>query len=112
MSNNSEQALNVIETHLADLNEADAFILFRELQDKFQWAGTIFTRDDIANTISERQFGEDKPALHPLVLENEVDRVANSKAWNNVMADVLTEHGWVVLDTIIHEIEQEDKQDA
>ena len=46
MSNRSEQALNVIEPHIADLNQSDGFMVLRLLCEKFDWsAPTEWTCD-------------------------------------------------------------------
>lgn len=95
MSNNSEQSLNIIEQALDDINEGDAFAVFHALKNKFDWAGTVFCRDDIRQQIANnRDIEFDSLAEHDPDVEKIVDRVIGDRYWRSGLEDWMTEQGW------------------
>jgi len=109
MSNKSEQALNVIEQYIGDLNEDMAINLYHALAREFDWAGTFFTRDDVRVCINDRRVADDLDVLEGDDLEEAVDAVTGSRDWHRWLPDWMTEQGWEIVNAVIYEhVEQED----
>lgn len=101
MSNRSEQALNVIEPLIADLSQSDAFMVFRLLCEKFDWSGTVFTPDDVAEQIISRREADGLDPLPDEQLEEMTNDIINSRNWSKWLPDWMTEEGWEVINQSI-----------
>ena len=102
MSNSSEQALNVIEPYIADLSESDAFMVFSMLCEKFDWSGTVFTPDDVSETIQYRREADDLDPLSNEQLEEMTNDIINSRDWSKWLPDWMTEQGWEIINQAIY----------
>ena len=102
MSNSSEQALNVIEPYIADLSQSDAFMVFSMLCRKFDWSGTVFTPDDVSETIQERRKADDLDPLPDEQLEEMTNDIINSRDWSKWLPDWMTEQGWEIINQAIY----------
>jgi hypothetical protein len=90
------------------LNEDMAINLYHALAREFHWAGTFFTRDDLAVTINERRQADDKELLSDNELDEAVDTIIGSRDWSKWLPDWMTEQGWEIINTAIYEnLEQE-----
>ena len=90
------------------LNEDMAMNLYHALAREFHWAGTFFTRDDVAVTINERRQADDKEPLSDDELDEAVDTIIGSRDWSKWLPDWMAEQGWEVINTAIHDqLEQE-----
>lgn len=105
MSSSSEQALNVIEPLIADLNQSDGFTVFRLLCRKFHWAGTVFTPDDVSEQIQNRREADDLDPLPDDQLEELTNDIINSRDWAKWLPDWITEQGWEAINQSIHDRE-------
>lgn len=86
-----DMALDLIEKHIT---EEEGFAILHLLKRKFDWAGTVFTRDDIRSQISwirDVQIGDldgDESA------DWIVDRIAGDRYWREGLEDWMCEQGW------------------
>lgn len=91
------------------LNEDMALNLYHALAREFHWAGTFFTRDDVAVNIAERREADDKEPLSDDELDEAVSTIVGSRDWHRWLPDYMTEQGWEIINTVIYEqLEQED----
>ena len=90
------------------LNEDMAINLYHALAREFHWAGTFFTPEDVSSIINQRREADDKEPLEGDELEEAVNSVVGSRDWHRWLPDWLTQQGWEIIDTVIHEnVEQE-----
>lgn len=98
MSNKSEQALAVIEAHLADLVEHDAHAVVHALRARFDWQGSVMTTEDIKARISEYC-----PDLPDDKVEELVSATVATRTWNRYVCDEMIEAGWEALERSLWE---------
>lgn len=81
MSNSSEQALNVIETHIGEFSEDDAFLVADALSERFGWKGTMMTDQDIRTRITDYY----EFPLEPEQVDSLVSAVKETRSWSKYM---------------------------
>lgn len=85
-----------MDTYLDTLTEPDALRVFQYLREKFGWAGTIFTAEDIANRWIDK-------GNEPLS-DSDITKVMDTRYWRRGMSETLCETGWEVLELAIEEV--------
>jgi hypothetical protein len=91
------------------MNEDMAINLYHAMSYQFDWAGSFFTASDVREAINERRTGDDNEPLAGDELEEAVNTILESRDWNRFLTQWMTEQGWEVINTAIHEhLEQED----
>lgn len=91
------------------MDETQAFHLLHAMRREFGWAGTMFSEDDVRETIINRRNGDDKEPYTPEELDEAVATVMNSRGWVKFMEEWMCQEGFEVLNNIIFdEIEWEE----
>lgn len=80
------------------LAEEDAFRVFSAMCDKFGWAGTVFTRDDVEGLLE--QYVEDGEIINEFTDEQWADFSSN-KDWHRYVPEWMAEKGWDVIQDIL-----------
>lgn len=99
MSNSSEQALNVIETHIGDLLEEDAFLVSYALRKRFGWQGAVITEEDVRRRIVDYY----EFPLEPEQVDSLVSAVKGTLAWSRYMVDGMVDGAFEYVDVAIWE---------
>ena len=99
ISNSSEQALNVIETHIGDLLEEDAFLVSEALSKRFGWQGTVMTEQDVRTRIVDYY----EFPLEPEQVDSLVSAVKGTRAWSRYMVDHMVDEAFEHVDVAIWE---------
>lgn len=105
MSNSSEQALNVIEAHIPDLSQSDAFLVFSILYEKYSWSGGMFTPADLSRQIQYRRTRDDLAPLTAEQLEEMTNYILNSDFWLHQFPVWAKREGWDVINEVLDGME-------
>jgi hypothetical protein len=79
-----------IDNLLLSITQDEAFQLYHELCDKFGWAGTFMTIQDIRETLERYRDCHDLPPLSDVDEERLVDDVLVSREWRKDIVDVMS----------------------
>lgn len=91
------------------MDETQAFHFLHAMRREFGWAGTMFTEDDVRETIANRRDADDKEPYTPEEMDEAVATVMNSGGWVKFMEEWMSQEGFEVLNNIIFdEIEWEE----
>lgn len=94
-----DMALDLIEKHIT---EEDGFAILSLLKRKFDWAGTVFTRDDIRSQVSWIRGVEIGDLDGDESVDWIVQRVIGDRYWREGLEDWMCEQGWsCVLDAVL-----------
>ena len=97
----SEIAFDTIKECIGSLTEYEALTVFLDLHDQFGWTGTVFTRADV-----EKKWQKSmplSPGEEPGEMPDEVwDLVADSWEWRKDIPEILTECGWMLVQTALN----------
>lgn len=92
---------DALELFVAGIDEEDAFDLLHAMRRKFDWAGSMWTPDDIRTCIKDNYvdsitWGEDR-------LEEFVSECVSSRWWQKSLDEITTVHGWEVVAILVDE---------
>lgn len=94
-----DMALDLIEKHIG---EEDGFAVLFALKRKFDWAGTVFTRDDIRSQVSWIRGVEVDSLERDESVDWIVQRVIGDPHWREGLEDWMTDRGWLcVYDAVV-----------
>lgn len=96
-----EELLNKV---MNEMTQEEAFSMFRNLETKFSWSGTVFTPDDVQECIINRREADGLEPLTDEQLEEAVYLVVDSRDWSKWLPDWMTEQGWEIINTAIFDI--------
>ena len=83
------------------MDETQAFRVLHAMMQEFGWAGTMFSEDDVRESIQQRRFADDKEPYTDEQMDEAVAAVMNSGGWNKWMEQWMYEQGWECLNSII-----------
>jgi hypothetical protein len=78
-----------IDNLLLSMTEEEAFRLHQELCDKFRWAGTFMTVQDIRETLDRYRECDDLPPLSNVDEKRLIDHVLASREWLEDIVDFM-----------------------
>ena len=84
------------------LDEQMAFKLLHAMREEFNWAGTMFCKTDVADTIEDRRAADDLEPLPEAQLTDATNKIMQSYGWGEITS-WLAEKGSEYLDYIIEE---------
>ena len=84
------------------LDEQMAFKLLHAMREEFNWAGTMFCKTDVADTIEDRRAADDLEPLPEAQLTDATNKIMQSYGWGEITS-WLAEKGSEDLDYIIEE---------
>ena len=88
--------------NLDALDESDAFRVFSAMSDKFGWAGTIFTRNDVESMLDTYDPEHDGKTISEFTDEQWVD-FTNNKDWFRYVPEWMTEQGWDIIQDVLND---------
>ncbi len=102
----SEIAFDIIKESLPSLTEDEGLTVFWELQRKFGWSGTVFTRADAEQEWQNAQYDETTGLTFDDPMPDEVwDLVVGSWEWRKGIPEMLCERGWpLVFDAVFNAV--------
>lgn len=111
-NNNHYKSIEVLnQTFIMD--ETQAFHILHAMKREFGWAGTVFSEDDVRDSIQQRRDADDKEPYTPEQMDEAVAAVMNSGGWNKWIEEWMCQEGWEVLGTIIwDEVEYPEEQEV
>ena len=83
------------------MDETQASHILHAMKREFGWAGTVFSEDDIRESIADRREADDKEPYTDERMDEAVAAVMDSGAWQKHMDEWMCQEGWEVLGTII-----------
>jgi hypothetical protein len=86
--------------------EAVALEMFRRLSDKFGWAGTVFSRDDIPLIIHEEYVPGDSILVDDTITDEEFARVRATHTWDEGIQEAMMERA-VEMIPVVHRYRDE-----
>ena len=99
----ADMAQDLIENYIQDLTQDHALSVLHAIRDRFGWAGTMFTRDDIEHHIINAREADDLPDLTDTELAEWVDAIQNSWEWRKGIMEYLAETGWEMISNAYEE---------
>jgi hypothetical protein len=94
------------------MDETQAFLFLHAMRQEFGWAGTMFSEDDVRESIKQRRDADGKEPYIPEEMDEAVYAVMNSGGWNRWMEEWMCEQGWECLNSIIwDEVEYPEEQE-
>ena len=94
---------NLLNSIMEDMDEAEAFSMLRNIEQKFGWSGTVFTPTDVEECIINRREADGLEPLTDEQLEEAVSAVVDSRDWSKWLPDWMTEQGWDIINSAIYE---------
>jgi len=95
------------------MDETQAFLVLHAMRQEFGWAGTMFSEDDVRESIQQRRDADSKEPYTPEEMDEAVAAVMNSGGWNKWMEQWMCEQGWECLNSIIwDEVEYPEEQEG
>lgn len=95
----SDIAYDTIKECLSDITEDEAMNIFHDLRDKFGWAGSVFTKDDVQQAYTDEMAEDDKSPTDEMA-EAVWQHVQTSYEWVN-LADPMIEQGWYIIGNVV-----------
>lgn len=95
----SDIAYDTITECLTDITEDEAMNIFHALRDKFDWAGTVFTKADVEQAYKDEMAEDDKFPTDAMA-EGVWQYVHTSYEWVN-LTDPMIEQGWYILGNVV-----------
>jgi hypothetical protein len=99
---------DALDLFVAGIDEEDAFQLLHAMRRKFDWAGSMWTPDDIRACIKDNY--ADSITWDEDGLEEFVSECVNTRWWQKSLDEITTEHGWEVLGIMVEEALNEQVQ--
>ena len=92
---------DALDLFVAGIDEEDAFQLLHAMRRKFDWAGSMWTPDDIRACINDNY--ADSITWDEDSLEEFVSQCVNTRWWQRSLDEITTEHGWEVVAILVEE---------
>lgn len=89
-----------ITINIDTLTEDEAFRVFSEMQTKFGWTGTIFTRGDVEGMLEQYDPIHDGETINEFT-DEQWDDFSSNKNWYRYCPEYLTEKGWDIIQGIL-----------
>jgi hypothetical protein len=88
------------------LDEGDALNVFWAMRDKFGWAGTVFTRDDVDEMLDNNEYNvrkDGEPIINRSFTDEQWTDFTNNKDWYRYVPEWLSEQGWEIIDNVLND---------
>jgi hypothetical protein len=88
------------------LDEGDALRVFWAMRDKFGWAGTVFTRDDVDEMLDNNEYNvrkDGEPIINRSFTDEQWTDFTNNKDWYRYVPEWLSEQGWEIIDNVLND---------
>lgn len=92
---------NRIQALVDAIPDGEEFDWLHALERRFGWSGTMFCLDDIRVRWQDLREGDED--YTPLT-DEQVDNITNTYYWAKSLPEMLTEHGWEIVDMAIDEV--------
>ena len=80
--------------------------MFWAMRDKFGWAGTVFTRDDVDGMLDSNEYNvrkDGEPIINRSFTDEQWTDFTNNKDWYRYVPEWLSEQGWEIIDNVLND---------
>lgn len=92
--------------NMDSLDEENAFRVFSAMCNKFGWAGTVFTRDDVEEMLRNNEYNvteDGKPIIHRSFTDEQWNDFRSNKDWYRYVPEWSHEEGMNVVSNVLND---------
>jgi hypothetical protein len=93
-------------TTIDALTEDEALRVFSEMQAKFGWAGTVFTRGDVEGMLENNEYNvteDGEPIIGRSFTDEQWIDFTNNKDWYRYVPEWMAEQGWDIVQDVLND---------